>query len=852
MRNWAIAGCLGLATVIGSLAQSIIQYAPFGGTESIAEVVSVPGDGLYIVGHTNAFGSQDVMVIKYDFQGNILWSYVYEMGLGDDERAYGAAPVQGGGVVIAGELRRIRDGLALYIDATGNVVFARQYTGSRALFEDVIQHSNTNFYFVGKERMGGGREEIVVWSLDLNGNTNFKIYYDDRGNGNTDWGTGLIELANGDIAVIGYTDDAGTDDWLIMSIDPANGNIIQAPSYLRSPVRNENPWEITYDNAGNLYIVGFWRDPAVGARYPAIAKFDPNFTYLTGKYFPVPGGGEARGASFNLMTNTIYFSGQEASFGESNILFGEIDLNLAIATGYALGSDQSNETNGFVYYDPTLNKFFASATTDFAGGLDAFVMAFDSLSTLRCGVRTISLLPSNVPWTQRAYNLTATPSPTVVNNLTPVMLAGPATNGCYCPISADFGTTADPYVCTGDSVYFNYIGDTLGNLTYMWTFGDSAVPTTSMMREPMGVVYAAEGSKTVTLAVSDAACQTTVSKAITVHETPTVSFSVSNMQPCEGEPVAFTNTGSTGPGWTFTWDFDVDAVPETSNDENPTGVYWTGPGPKNVVFTISSAYCSNTASMVIAVQDKPVADFTIANRVCQGDTTEFTFNGEALTGATYSWTVNGGSPAMGTMPDMASVFGPTGWRDVSLIVTNQNGCADTAIKQIYVDSLPDVQFTVTDATPCEGEPVDFTNTGTSGPEWTFTWDFDVDASPNVSNAENPTGVYWTSPGAKTVIFTISSPYCTNTGSMTINVQDKPVVDFALPARVCQGDTVELKFTGDSLTGAKFKWTINGGTPSTDTLPYVQTVFGPTEWRDVKLVVTNPNGCVDSAVKQLYV
>jgi len=176
-KSLAVLGALSFLTLN---AQSFIHYTPFGGTEVAAEVVSVPGDGIYWVGHTNAFGTQDILVIKYDFQGNFIWSYVYDSNQNEDDRAYGAAPVTGGGIVIAGEIRGgVRDGLALYVQPNGNVGFARQFTGIRANFNDVIQHSNGSFYFVGKERMGGGREEVVLVILDINGNTIAKFYYDD-------------------------------------------------------------------------------------------------------------------------------------------------------------------------------------------------------------------------------------------------------------------------------------------------------------------------------------------------------------------------------------------------------------------------------------------------------------------------------------------------------------------------------------------------------------------------------------------------------------------------------------------------------------------------------------------------
>ncbi len=852
MRSKTTLGILPLLaswTLVAS-AQSFIHYNSFAGIENAAEVVKVPGDGYYWVGYTDAYGSDDILVIKYDAQGRVLWSYAYDFG--GDERARGAYAVSGGGVVIAGELRGPRDGLALYIDANGNVVFAKVLQGNRAVFNDVIQHSNGDFYFVGQERVG--REEVIVVRIAPSGTVLNYVYYSDGGINNLEFGFGLRELASGDIAVVGSTDDGGTDDWLLFTINPNNLSIVNGPKYLRSNIDNDFAYDVVDDNAGNLYVVGEWGDNA-GQAYPAIAKLRSDLSTLTASgYFAMPGGGYIANIWYDAATNMLYWAGENVYFGDADIALGQITPTFATYQITNIGKGTTDEVEGSLFYDASTKEFTVGGLTDFGANRDPFIATFvDSPQTLRCGYRTPSAVLNTGIFTLRNYTLTAQNGPSPIVNLPlQTRYAGVSTNACYCPINADFATTANPYICTGATADFTYLGDTLGILNYQWNFGADATPTTSNVRNPSGITYATAGSKTVTLTVSDAACSATVTKGITVHETPAVSFTVSDAAPCEGEPVDFTNTGSTGAGWTYSWDFDVDAVPQTSSDENPTGVYWTSPGAKTVTFTISSAYCSNSTQMVINVQDKPVADFSAPARVCQGDTAVFDFTGEALAGATYTWTLDGGTPGTATGPSAQTVFGPTEWRDVKLVVVNTNGCADSIIKQVYVDSLPDVQFTVSNPQPCEGEPVNFTNTGTSGPGWTYSWTFGTDANPHISSDENPANVYWTSPGAKTVTLTISSAYCSNTNQMVVNVQDKPVVDFTAPTRVCQGDTVSFVFTGYDTLSPTYAWYIDGGTPTMANTPNVESVFGPTGWHDVKLVVTNNNGCVDSLVKQVLV
>ena len=790
-------------------AQSVIQYHPFAGNEVAAEVVKVPGDGYYWIGYTDAYGSQDILVIKYDNTGRILWSYAYDFG--DDERAYGAAPVSGGGVLIAGEIRGLRDGLAMYVSSAGAVVFARQIAGVRTVLEDAVEHSNGSFYFVGKERVFGN-DEVIVLRFNASGTLLGYVYYDDGGAGNVDWGYGIAELAGGNLVIVGFTDDAGDDDWLVFTINPTTLNIVNGPFYYRSPIDNDAALEVVENPAtGDIYVGGFWRD-AAGTPYPAFMSLRSNLALgiPSVAYFAIAGGGYVSGLYYDNAAGLLYWGGITDYFGDRDLVYGFISNSLGAPQGVvSIGRSGSSEDDGYLFYDVAAKEFIVGGVTNFGGANDPFITIFvDSPQVLRCGLRYPSTNIQYSPITAVNYPLNAQAGPSAVISLpAPVINTGPTGYGCYCPINADFTSTASPYACTGDQVDFTYIGDTLGVINWQWNFGAGAVPGSSTLRNPTGITYSTSGSKVVTLQVSDVACVTTVTKSITIHETPVVSFSASNMQPCEGEPVNFTNTGSTGAGWNFQWSFGADANPQTSTDENPSGVYWTSPGTKTVVLTISSQYCSNSASMNIVVLDKPRADFSHPVRACQGDTVEFKFTGEADPNATYTWYIEGGTPSSVVNDTIAAtVFGPTGWRNVKLIVTNSNGCVDSVVYQVLVDSTPVVMFSST-APVCAGDEVSFMNLGTSGAEWSYSWDFGEDATPRFSTQENPAGIRYDSGGTKTVTLEITNIYtgCSAVDTGSILIWSLPVAEAGpIDTTICFGTSVQIGSPG--MPGNTYIWT----------------------------------------------
>ncbi len=100
----------------------------------------------------------------------------------------------------------------------------------------------------------------------------------------------------------------------------------------------------------------------------------------------------------------------------------------------------------------------------------------------------------------------------------------------------------------------------------------------------------------------------------------------------------------------------------------------------------------------------PVPDFS-ADTVCINTPTTFTDLSSSLdTTHTYSWDFNNDHITDDTTTGNTShTYYTSGTHTVSLIVNNTNGCIDTIVKTIYVDSLPSATFVLSVDTICKDD-----------------------------------------------------------------------------------------------------------------------------------------------------
>jgi gliding motility-associated-like protein len=407
--------------------------------------------------------------------------------------------------------------------------------------------------------------------------------------------------------------------------------------------------------------------------------------------------------------------------------------------------------------------------------------------------------------------------------------------------TADFVSNAPQ--CTGIPVDFTNTGTT-ASATWAWDFGAGAAPPTSTTQDQAGVLYNTAGGKVVRLITTVNGCSDTIKKAIEIYQSPTASFDAP-ASVCTHVKMNFTNTGSTGANWKYSWDFGAGAEPWGSTAENPKGVYYNTAGTKTITLTIYDDHCSKTTTQTVVIKATPTADFSSTAPQCTGLPVDFVNLG--TTGLTYAWNFDvGGAPVSAAPPTGATenpkgiIYSTAGNKVVQQIVTNSGtSCADTAVKSITIHQTPTATFT-SNAPKCVNDSVRFTNTGSTGGSWTYFWDFGQDALPQTATSENPSGVAYLTGGTKTVTFTIFNGYCSKTATQTIVINSLPIAKAGRDTTICPNTTVQIGSA--TIAGNTYNWfapvTLSSATISN---PVATPVAHITEYI---VTVKNANSCVN--------
>ena len=162
-------------------------------------------------------------------------------------------------------------------------------------------------------------------------------------------------------------------------------------------------------------------------------------------------------------------------------------------------------------------------------------------------------------------------------------------------------------------------------------------------------------------------------------------------------------------------------------------------------------------STIILWAQAPTANFTASPlSVCAGVHVSFTSTSTANGGPAinqYSWNFCDGVTV--TTQNPTHVFTTAGTFTITLVVTNANGAVDSEIKANYITVLPapTVGFNVTGIGCVVPLTVGFTNTSSSGANFSYAWNF---GNGQNANTQNPANVTYNSAGNFGVQLTVTN------------------------------------------------------------------------------------------------
>lgn len=466
------------------------------------------------------------------------------------------------------------------------------------------------------------------------------------------------------------------------------------------------PYDIVADCVGNFYVLR--------CQTPAwLRKYSPAGTLMQ-QWDVIGAPNTPSGGGFGIVGNTLQLYNSSLYMG----LIGATSVTVSAVTGaFPSPGDFGSCPIGGEYKGKNDTLFNCSATTGaevISGGNPPY--SYNVIS----GSATVT---GNGP----NFNVLSTTAATVVTYGTANALctAGGIAADTFLVIpvpTINAGTDDTLYGC---AAYLDTLHGVLGNTTswinYTLAWSPSAVISSGA--NTLNPVIQPTENTTFTLTVTTDATQGDCSRSDSVRisvkdESVTPDYDFEIKYGCNADTVLFTNTSLQATA--SLWDFVDGSMPDTTT--NPVHVY-----PNQDIYYVklvaSNYMCIDSVIKIIDTRHPLIAGFTVEqDTICQNNTVTFSNNSTiSVQPGTYFW--NFGDGGTSTAMNPTHYYTLSGSHNVMLVVTDAVPCTDTFYYTVVVDSIPSLDFSVSDHAICTGESVNFiaeyTSSGNAGLTWNF-------------------------------------------------------------------------------------------------------------------------------------
>jgi len=346
---------------------------------------------------------QDIFLVKYDSNGNVLWAkgaegawrdYSHSVTTDDSGNVYITGEFDGNSIIFGNDTLILAGWQDIFIakyDENGNVLWAKSGKGgnSNSNSFSVATDASNNVYITGD--FGGtitfgsisltyaGYSDFFLVKYDSNGNV---IWAKKAGGGNFDIGFCAATDANGDVYVTGLFASSSItfgsitltkvgiwNNMFLVKYD-SNGNVLWA----KKPGQNYNDYgsSVATDANGNAYVTGHFVSSIIlgldtltgnGGAEVFIAKYDANGNTIWAKSAGGSKNDSGRGVTIDANGN-IYVAGE---FGSTSMYFDNDSLVNA-------GGNTNNCSSSSGCKDMFIAKLDTSSTSGIANENSFFIV----------------------------------------------------------------------------------------------------------------------------------------------------------------------------------------------------------------------------------------------------------------------------------------------------------------------------------------------------------------------------------------------------------------------------------------------------------------------------------------------
>jgi uncharacterized delta-60 repeat protein len=291
----------------------------FASAKGMADVVDVNGNCI-VTGycHDDATGD-NIITIKYNPQGDTLWTRTYNGSGNSEDRAFGVCCDAAGNIYVTGYASVAGEGANIALikyDAQGNEQWAVIYNGT-GNEEDkafgIAVDAVGNIYITGYRTSSQNDADIITMKCSPTGSIVWTAVYQGDNN-SSDKGTAITVDGWNNVYVTGYAGVQGNGNDIITIKYNASGQLIWTKRYDKHHL-DDRATSIGTDASGNVYVAGYVSADAnnidcVLLKYTSWGSQAWDKTYNNG------GNGsedKAFGMVLDAVTGSVYVTGKSGS-----------------------------------------------------------------------------------------------------------------------------------------------------------------------------------------------------------------------------------------------------------------------------------------------------------------------------------------------------------------------------------------------------------------------------------------------------------------------------------------------------------------------------------------------------------
>ncbi len=394
--------------------------------------------------------------------------------------------------------------------------------------------------------------------------------------------------------------------------------------------------------------------------------------------------------------------------------------------------------------------------------------------------------------------------------------------------------------CAGTEIQFNGSASVGGGhfiAGYEWIFDES---DTSELQNP-NYIFNTGGTYPVNFrAYSDAGCYADTTEMIQVWYKPQADYSVNNS--CSNDTSYFTDNSLPMEGSITNWNWSFGDGENASVQDTKHKYGMAGDYESQLIVTNTNG-CKDTLAQSVHVYEIPMADFSV-DTVVVGQEAEFNDLSTSSEGNITAWFWDFDDGTYSAEQEPQHSYSAPGIYQVTLSVTTEFGCTHSYTGEAVV--IDDIMAIFDADTVCFGTPTHFTDesvhNGSSITAWS--WDFGDGGS---SAQQNPEYIF-ASAGTHAVTLSITNNYgSVDDTTINIVVAANPVAAFSSDEACWESPT---HFTDASSAGygniSSWEWNFGSSQQNPEH------TFGSFGTHNVRLVVTNTNGCKDTTYQDVVV